>query len=454
MESGDPQHRNDRAVAQRLADLAPFVMFTVDGTGTITWTSGAVERLFGIAREELEGTNILDHIDLDWSAESLDSVGYAMTAAGLQRPMLFRLNRADGAQVVIEITANAQHDDPLVGGLAVYARPWDERWLLDQTLDAIAGNSPLHDTLDLLVGVMGAEILEGDGVVCYPDPETGALRTRASGILGPHQRAEIDVADTPWHRAMRTGEPQWSSVQELGPELAGEAAERGHRWCWAWPVATQDGDVPSGCLVLWRTLDEAPDHTCRASLDRLVRLTALLFEREAAAGALRFAARHDALTGLANRAAFFDRLQDALEAVDDGTSVGVLYVDLDGFKPINDELGHGVGDAVLVQVAARLRTAVRAADLVARIGGDEFTVLCPNIGHDGELAALAERLLDAVRQPIAVGDAEVAVGASMGIAAAAPGTCSIDVLIDAADQALYQVKNGRKGGWRFGAAVR
>jgi diguanylate cyclase (GGDEF)-like protein/PAS domain S-box-containing protein len=451
MELGDSHARSDQAVAQRLADLAPFVMFTVDDTGTITWTSGAVERLFGISRAELEGTNILDHIDVDWSPEALDSVGYAMTAAGLQRPMLFRLNRVDGAQVVIEITANAQHDDPHVGGLAVYARPWGERYLLDQTLDAIAGNSPLHDTLDLLVGVMGAEILEGDGMVCFPDAETGALRTRASAALGPHQRAETDIADTPWNRAMRTGEPQWSSLHDLGPELAAEAAARGHQWCWAWPVTTQDGRSTSGCLVLWRKLDEAPDHTCRASLDRLVRLTALLFEREAAAGALRFAARHDALTGLANRAAFFEQLQDVLDADDDGTSVGVLYVDLDGFKPINDRLGHGVGDAVLVQVAARLRTAVRAEDLVARIGGDEFTVLCPRIGHGGELEALAERLLDAIGPPIVVGDTEVRVGASMGIAAAAPGTCSIDVLIDAADQALYQVKTSRKGGWHFGS---
>ena len=158
MEPGDQGAIANDATAERLADLAPFVMFTVDQMGMITWTSGAVERLFGIAPDQLVGTNILEHIDVDWNADALDSIGYAMTASGLQRPMIFRLIRQDGAKVVIEVTANAQHDDPMIGGLAVYARPWGERWLLDQTLDAIAGNASLDDTLDLVVAVMGAEI--------------------------------------------------------------------------------------------------------------------------------------------------------------------------------------------------------------------------------------------------------------------------------------------------------
>ena len=440
--------------AERLSELAPFVMFTVRRDGTITWSSGAAERMFGIAAGDLLGTNILDHVDVDWSPEALDSVGYAMTASGPQRPMLFRLNRPDGDQVVVEITANAQFDDPLIDGLAVYIRPWEERWLLDQTLDAIAGSAPLDDTLDLLVRVMGAEILDGDGVVRYVDPETGSPTSRSAAGLGPAQRGEVRIADAPWDVAVRTGEPQWSPVEELPAPLAEEAAERGHRWCWAWPVPATDANARPGCLVLWRRLDEPPDHTCRASLDRLVRLTSLLFEHESAARSLRRAALHDALTGLANRANFFERLQDALDGASRaGPLVGVLYVDLDGFKPVNDRLGHGVGDRVLQVTGQRLADHVRADDLVARIGGDEFTILCPVVDDVSQLELLAERLVAVLLEPIDIGDQRVQVGASIGVAAAKPAACSIDVLMDAADRALYQVKRDRKGGWELADLV-
>lgn len=454
---GEPVDRDD-ATARRLADLAPFVMFIVDATGTITWTSGAVDRLFGIDREQVHGTNILDHIDAEWSPESLDSVGYAMTASGPQRPMLFRLNRFDGTQVIIEVTANSQLDDPLVQGLAVYARPWHERWLLDQVLDAIAGNAPLDETLDLLVAVMGAEILDGDGAVHFRDPVTGRPRTRSRPELDARLSGRDPYPDAPWDVAMRTGVETAVPVADLDPALAELAAAHGYAWCWAWPVAvprpdTTELDDPTGCLVLWRRLDEPPDHTCRSSLARLVRLTGLLFEREEAAAALRYAALHDALTGLANRADFFARLQTSLDDPAGGPLVGVVYLDLDGFKPINDTFGHGAGDALLRQVAGRLQSAVRADDLVARMGGDEFTVLCPQLSSESDLEHLAERILETLRSPMILGDVEVTVGASVGIAAAPPGSCSIDALVDAADLALYTVKDSSKGGWRRGSPL-
>ena len=451
MEPGDSGAIANGAMAELVGDLAPFAMLTVDEVGIITWTSGAVERLFAMTPDALNGTNIFDHIDVSWNAEALDSVGYAMTASGLQRPMIFRLIRQDGEKSIVEATANAQHDDPMIGGLAVYIRPWGERWLLDQTLDAIAGNSPLEETLDLLVAVMGAEILEGDGLVRYPDVETGRLRVRSSEALGPHQRGDHPLEGTPWEAAMLTGEPQAFPVTDLSPELATEAAERGHTWCWAWPVQGHDVAGAQGCLVLWRRLDEPPDHTCRASMARLVRLTELLFEHEASAGALRYAAMHDALTGLANRASFFEQLQEALEDPSDNALVGVLYIDLDRFKLINDTRGHGIGDVVLREIGSRLRATVRTEDVVARIGGDEFTVLCPRVVGDSELELMAQRILDAVHLPIEVGDLSVTVGASIGIAVASPGACSIDELIDAADRALYSVKETTKGGWRVGS---
>lgn len=443
MAQGD---RHDHEMAKRLSDLAPFVMMTIDRNGLITWVSGAIMRLFGVPADQLIGTNMLDYVDTDWSPEAIDSVSFAMSAKGLQRPMLFRLNRPDGAKVVIEATANAQHDDPTIKGLAVYLRPWGERWFLDQVLDAIAGSVPLEDTLDLLVQVMSAEILEADGVVLYTDGDSGMLRSRAACGLGTYQRAATHLSETPWTVAMRTGQPQALPVVELIPELAKEATARGHAWCWAWPVIDHLGHA-AGCLVLWRRLDEAPDHTCRMSLARLVRLTLLLFERESAVVALHYSANHDDLTGLTSRARFFVQLGQTLADDVSGSKIGVLYIDLDGFKEINDNFGHHVGDIVLRTVAQRMRSTVRETDLVARLGGDEFTVLCPQVENGTELEDLAKRLVAAMKVPIEAAETTVYVGVSIGIAVALRRSISSDVLVDAADRALYQVKASGHGGW-------
>jgi diguanylate cyclase (GGDEF)-like protein len=143
-----------------------------------------------------------------------------------------------------------------------------------------------------------------------------------------------------------------------------------------------------------------------------------------------------------------ERLEQVLDADDRGPLVGVLYVDLDDFKPVNDRLGHGTGDQVLCEVARRLQASVRDGDLVARLGGDEFTVVCAGVTDPKVLSSVAERLTAAVRRPIAIGDEVVQLSASVGVALAPPGECSIDVLLEAADAALYSVKETDRGGWR------
>jgi len=447
----------DPEVHRRLLDGAPLVVATVDAAGRITWVSAATEWLFGYTAAELVGTNMLDHVDLDWNPAALDSVAAALSGSGLQRPMTYRLRRKDGSFVVAEVTANSQLDDPHIDGLAIYIRRWDERYLIDRVVDSLAGGVTLDEVLELLVGVMGAENLDADGVVMLDLGHRGFARSVAGPGLAPQQVHDSGRRDTPWHRARTTGEPVAVRVADLPDELRsalappagddGSTTGRGHRSCWAWPVPGPEG--VDACLVLWRRDDEEPDHTCRFLLDRLVRLTALVLQRERSAASLRRAANFDELTGLANRANFFGELQDALDRPADDTLVGVLYVDLDGFKPVNDRLGHGAGDQVLREVARRLRTAVRSGDLVARLGGDEFTVLCRSIADLDVLQHIAERITGVMARPVGVGSETVVIGASIGIAASPPGACSIDVLVDAADAALYQVKAADKGGFRF-----
>jgi diguanylate cyclase (GGDEF)-like protein len=131
----------------------------------------------------------------------------------------------------------------------------------------------------------------------------------------------------------------------------------------------------------------------------------------------------------------------------------VLYVDLDRFKAVNDEHGHGAGDRTIIEVAARITAVVGDGGEVARLGGDELAAICREVRSPEALAALSDRIIEAVTVPIDVGGATVTVGASVGFASALAGTCSPDDLVDAADRALFEAKRAGKGTWREGAVV-
>jgi diguanylate cyclase (GGDEF)-like protein/PAS domain S-box-containing protein len=439
----------DGALALRLLELAPYAVMIVDSSAVVRWVSGSAVATTGYTSEEILGRNVLDFIDMTWNPIALDSIGAALTRQGLQRAMLFRLVRKDGSTYVAEVQANSQWHDPSIAAMAVYVRRWDEQMLLTEVVEHVASRAPVGTTLELLTRVMGAETLDGSGVVLV-DVERGRCRTAYTAFDLPQPlRSDDGPPTTPWRTAMTSGEPCCARVAELPEPVGGVAAGEGYKWCWAWPVAGDRAGAAAGCLVLWRKADEEPDHTCRMLLENLVRITGLVLEREHQEARLRHSATHDPLTNLVNRATFFERLQDALDC-GAGPRVGVLYVDLDRFKPVNDTLGHGVGDQVLRAVAGRLQGAVRSGDLVARLGGDEFAVLCASVEDEAALEAIAARISGSVSRPFAVGDARVGIGASVGIAHAAPGGCSIDVLMEAADSALYAVKADGRGGWRVG----
>ena len=160
-------------------------------------------------------------------------------------------------------------------------------------------------------------------------------------------------------------------------------------------------------------------------------------------------AHHDGLTDLANRVLLRERLEETLERRPRDAEVAVLCMDLDRFKDVNDTLGHPMGDALLKAVALRLRGCVRDADIVARIGGDEFAILQAGVGQPVSATALARRIIDAISLPYELEGHQVVLGTSVGIAVAPGDGTEPDQLVKNADLALYRAKGDGRGTYRF-----
>lgn len=161
-------------------------------------------------------------------------------------------------------------------------------------------------------------------------------------------------------------------------------------------------------------------------------------------------ARHDALTGLANRKGFFEAAERVLSRAERESDSGALFLlDLDGFKPINDTLGHPIGDHVLERFGERLHSIARQSDVSARLGGDEFVLLCPGLQGEEAIDKLCERLVEAVGAvgPMAINGKTL--GVSIGVTLFGPGNYDIDALISSADYAMYNAKRSGSNQWRI-----
>ncbi|MBN2041753.1 MAG: GGDEF domain-containing protein [Spirochaetes bacterium] len=154
----------------------------------------------------------------------------------------------------------------------------------------------------------------------------------------------------------------------------------------------------------------------------------------------------DPLTGLANRSYFRDRVRFSLISANEiNRSVGIIYFDLDDFKYVNDTYGHAVGDSTLCAVAERIRRYLRTDDLAARLGGDEFTIMIDNVIDFEQIIPLIDRFVINFHSPVKLGEIEVKISGSIGLALSIPNEDDVDSLLKKADLAMYQAKHSGKG---------
>ncbi|HEX9493637.1 MAG TPA: diguanylate cyclase, partial [Thermoanaerobaculia bacterium] len=183
----------------------------------------------------------------------------------------------------------------------------------------------------------------------------------------------------------------------------------------------------------------------------LVHMTAVdISDRKRAEEQIEFLAYHDALTQLPNRRLFVERLEMCLlSAKRVRENVAVLFIDVDRFKTINDTLGHNVADALLVEIALRLRSCVRQTDTVARYGGDEFTVLLPDLHQPEDAAQVAEKILERVAEPVLIGATSMEISVSIGIAVHPYDGTDIETLLRNADDAMYRAKQAGRNNYQL-----
>ena len=425
------------------------LVLAFDVETTITWCNPTCTHVLGYEPEEVIGRSIAAFIHPDDVERAAEVVGLNAAGAFDEMPItpaVYRVRRADGTWENLELNGSAGPD----GGMLIVARVGGDLVLNDRLLEAVTAHAPFEEQVSLVLE-MGTWRHPREGyAILYRDEhgERRALRWN----LPPELSGEAGVpGPAPWAVAMATGREvsvanladASGSCDVAGPELIELARAAGFLGCLVAPVA--DPDHPGGaCIVIWTTAKGPTISGHRYAMGNMVRALTLVLQQRAQVRALERAARVDGLTGTITRARFMELLGGL--AAEGARRHALLYIDLDGFKAVNDRLGHAAGDRVLSETAARIREAAPAGAAVARLGGDEFAVLCaPDTDARGACDA-AQRIIDAVARPIELDHGPTMVGVSVGLAIGHAGEHPESVL-DAADGALLSAKASGRGCW-------
>jgi diguanylate cyclase (GGDEF)-like protein len=312
--------------------------------------------------------------------------------------------------------------------------------------DMIARAAPLRDVLVEVCEVIERYDPSLIASVLMLDPVSSTLHSGVGPSLPPHYLAAIDgvvigpnigtCGPAAWFGQLTVSpdlavDPRWAPILEL-------AQSAGVAHCWSMPIQAAGGKV-LGTLAFYgrEPREPLPEHL--ALLHDWGRVAGIAIERSGALDRLTYDARHDGLTGLPNRRAIFEELDEAIQRVDAAAAAAVLFLDLDGLKVLNDTLGHDRADEMIREISQRLSSTIRGNDFVGRFGGDEFIVIAEGITDPDEAGRLGARLLDAIAQPLPGLDSTV-VTASIGIALVRSNAVDARQAIHDSDTAMYAAK--------------
>ncbi len=397
------------AALAQAPDVTPRVCYQEKNeTATFVDVDEATTKMLGWRRDDIVGHGSLEFVHPDDHERAIESWMDMLASTGMQLRTRLRYRHANGSWLWVELVNHNHFDDP--------QRACVVTEMLDVS-DEMAAHEEVRTQERLLRRVaetvpLGLLHLDRGGDVVYANE-------RFHTILGvPKGTAEPFRTLTPEHAAAARAALDSVFADGIDRDIEVTAETRRH-------------DEERRCLLRLRSLT-GPD----GAVDGAIVCVEDITERARTHAELQRRATFDPLTSCLNRASVLQTITAQLER---GFRVGVIYIDLDDFKSVNDTYGHHAGDMLLVEVAQRVQQNLRATDTVGRLGGDEFLVVCHDQQHDA-LDVLAQRITSTLGAPIHLEPATVHVAASMGIALAHGGATTCDDLVAEADAAMYAAK--------------
>ena len=463
---GDGRWHDTRWLAQLCSDMGPDVSAVMDAKGVLRYVGGDAQRLLGRVPHEQIGTTMVEFVHPDDLVSAAGAMNEATRSEGYHQPAVFRIRHGAGGWVECEVNAQTL-DGPDGHWLLLAIRGVDDRDVvmgrrrrIEQIIQVASLECSSVDwhqvdrTVHRFLGEL-ADVVRATAVELAWAESGGDLRTRSSWNLatgssfvpgGRHPvRDASDVPNLPLFEPLWQIEDTASSILRFSSALYEQpASEVRDRLVHAGAKAVVE--VPLVASPPWSVLRLTFGETWLqwddVNVDLVVVLASTLMatlRRCIAEEHLRRQAATDVLTGLLNRGELYQMLETFLDDPHSTGDVGVLYGDLDLFKQVNDRYGHGEGDRLLRQVADALRASVRGVDLVARFGGDEFVVVCPDLEGEQHLARVISRIRTAVGELSEPGrPVSISIGGVLG----RPGLTS-DQMIRLADESMYRDKRDR-----------
>jgi diguanylate cyclase (GGDEF)-like protein len=401
------------ALSESFLDLAKRAGYADAGSVYAEAPIMVVGHLLGHACIAANGRN-------EWRAEDLQALADSATA--VSTALELRLARKEAERVQLLVASHNKVHDLIARGVPL-------RDVLVEVLESVERYDPsVRATLLML------------------DPASRTLHSGLGPSLPPEYLAGIDgVVIGP--NIGTCGAAAWSGQLTLTPNIAEDpkwapvrdkAAAAGLAHCWSMPIKTPEGEV-LGTLAFYGPTPRHAQPEDLTLLEDWARLAGIAIERRRAMDRLTHDARHDSLTGLPNRLAIFEVLDEAIQRVIPERMAAVLFIDLDGLKDLNDRLGHDQADELIRETGERLSAAFRPHDFVGRFGGDEFVAIAEGIGDREDAAELGVRLLDAISKPFTGADPTI-LTASIGIALVRNNAVEVREVIQASDSAMYDAK--------------